>query len=300
MKSNILKLICNPSFILMCLSRKMQIDMNDELFLKMLYKYEVNKNLNLENPKTFNEKLQWLKLHDRKDIYTTMVDKSEVKKYVADKIGEEYIIPTIGVYDKFEDIDFENLPNQFVIKCTHNSGGLVICKNKNILNIEKTEKKIKKCLKKNYYYTGREWPYKNVKPRIIIEKYIEETKSEKLKDYKLFCFNGEPKYTLVCSNRNNKFKNTDFFDNNWKKMTFTREKYENNPKGIDKPKNFETMLQISKKLAKDTPFVRVDLYNCDGKIYFGELTFYPSSGVEGFRPDIWDDKLGELLNINKV
>ena len=267
----------------------------DEKYLKMLYKMNFGNDLLLNNPQTFNEKLQWLKLNDRKDIYTTMVDKYESKKYVANIIGEEYIISTIGIYNSLDEIDFNKLPNKFVMKCTHDSGGLVICKDKNKLDINEARKKINKSLKNNYYYSGREWPYKNVKPRIIIEKYM----GSNLNDYKIFCFNGVPKYILVCSNRNGNFKNTDFYDVNWNLMPFTREKHQNNPIGISKPENLNEMLLIAEKLSKDIPFVRVDLYDIKNKIYFGEMTFYPSAGFEGFSPVEWDKKLGDMIKLPK-
>ena len=267
--------------------------LNDQLYLKILYKVIRKEKLDLDNPKTFNEKLQWLKINDRKDIYTTMVDKYEVKQYVTDKIGKKYVIPTIGVYEKFDEIDFGKLPSQFVMKCTHDSGGLVVCDNKNELNIIAAKKKINQSLKKNFYYAGREWPYKNVKPRIIIEKYM----GSNLNDYKIFCFNGEPRFTLVCSNRCGNDKNTDFYDNDWKLLPFTRENHKNNPKGIDKPKNLSEMLDIARKLSKGIPFVRVDLYDIDNQVYFGELTFYPSAGFEGFHPAEWDKKLGDMIKL---
>lgn len=269
--------------------------MKDEAYLKLKYMWKMHKKLNFKNPKTFNEKLQWLKLNDRKDIYTTMVDKYEAKKYVANIIGDEYIIPTIGIYNSFEEINFNKLSNQFVMKCTHDSGGLVICKDKNNFDINSARKKINSSLKNNYYYSGREWPYKNVKPKIIVEKYM----GDNLNDYKIFCFNGVPKYILVCSNRNGGFKNTDFYDVNWNLMPFTREKHKNNPNGIPKPKNLKEMLDIAQKLAKDIPFVRVDLYDIKNKIYFGEMTFYPSAGFEGFSPVEWDKKLGDMIKLPK-
>lgn len=268
----------------------------DRLYLTLLFINSFGYKPDFDNPVTFNEKLQWLKLNDRKDIYTTMVDKYEVKKYVADIIGEEYIIPTLGVYNNFDDIDFSKLPNQFVIKCTHDSGGLVICKNKKELDLKKSKEKIEKSLKNNYYYSGREWPYKNVKPRLLIEKYM----GKDLNDYKIFCFNGEPKFTLVCSNRNGNFKNTDFYDNNWNLLSFTRENHLNNPNGIEKPKKLDEMLNIARNLSKNIPFVRVDLYDIDDDIYFGELTFYPSGGFEGFNPEEWDKKIGDMLDISMV
>lgn len=273
--------------------------LSDKLYIKLRYRYRMNKKLNLKFPKTFNEKLQWLKLYDRNPKYTKMVDKYEAKEYISNIIGEEYIIPTIGIYDKFDDIDFESLPNKFVLKCTHDSGGVVICKDKKNIDLVAIKKKINKCLKRNYYNFGREWPYKNIKPQIIAEEYIEDDNEEDLKDYKIFCFNGKPQFILVCSNRNGVFKNTDFYDIKWNLMPFTRENRTNNPKGIEKPNKLEEMLNISKKLSKDIPFVRVDLYEVNEKVYFGELTFYPSSGFEGFQPEEYDKILGDMIKLPK-
>ena len=254
----------------------------------------MNSKLDLDNPQTFNEKLQWLKLYDRDPKYTQMVDKYEVRKYIKEKIGEEYLIPLLGVYDKFEDIDFDKLPKQFVIKCNHDSGGLVICKDKSMLNIEEARKKINKSLKKNYFYSGREWPYKNVKPRIIIEKYMEDKETKELIDYKFMCFNGEPKCVFTCTERYNDGLKVTFFDMEWKKMPFIRH-YPASSKKINKPVNYDKMLKFSKMLSKNIPFVRVDWYEINGKLYFGELTFYPGSGFEEFKPEEWDKRIGDML-----
>lgn len=291
----ILLYIRHPQYIQLFFDKIGFIKMSDERYLKEYYKKVFSNDLDLVNPKTFNEKLNWLKLYDRKSIYTTMVDKYDAKKYVANIIGEGYIIPTIGVYDKFDDIDFNKLPEQFVMKCTHDSGGLVVCKDKSRLNIDEAKKKTNKSLKNNFYYIAREWPYKNVKPRIIVEKYM----GDNLNDYKIFCFNGEPKFTLVCSNRVGHSKNTDFFDNNWKHLPFTRTSSDNSKNEIPKPTNLNEMLEIARKLSKDIPFVRVDLYDINNKIYFGEMTFYPSGGFEGFKPEEWDRKLGDMLELPK-
>lgn len=273
----------------------------DELYLKMKYYKVFKKKLNLKNPQTFNEKLQWLKLHDRKDVYTTMVDKFEAKKYVANIIGEEYIIPTFGVYNTFDDIDFNKLPNQFVMKCTHDSGGIIIVKDKSKIDLKKAKSQMNECLKRNFYYLSREWPYKNVKPRIIIEKYMEEEGYIQLNDFKLMCFNGKVKYTFVCSERDNQKEGlaVTFFDNDWNKLPFERH-YRSSKKKIEKPKNFGKMIELAEKLAKNIPFLRVDFYEINNKIYFGELTFFPGGGFEEFTPEEWDYKLGEMIDLSKV
>ena len=263
-----------------------------------MYKVKMGKRLDIENPQTYNEKLQWLKLYDRKPIYTLMVDKYEVKKYVANIIGEEYIIPTLGVWDRFDDIDFSRLPNQFVLKCTHDSGGLVICKDKSQFDISAAKKKINKCLKHNYYYFNREWPYKNVKPRIIAEQYMVDESGYELKDYKFFCFNGIPKAMFIATDRSDPNEDTkfDFFDMDFNHLPFTNG-HPNAKHEIAKPSKFCDMKTLAARLSRDMPQIRVDLYNINGKIYFGELTFFHWSGMVPFVPEEWDYKFGEWLQL---
>lgn len=294
------KLIKEPRWIIILLDRKGIRLLNDKNYLKMMYKCMLNKKLDLKNPKTFNEKLQWLKLYDRNPNYTILVDKYEVKKYIEKTIGKEYVIPTIGIWDNFEDINFEKLPQKFVMKCTHDSGGVIICKDKLKLNKKTIKRKIIKKLKNNYYYYGREYPYKNVKPRIIIEEYMEDNSAQELKDYKFMCYNGKVKCSFVCTDRfsADSLKVT-FFDTNWEKMPFERH-YPASKENIKKPKNYDKMIKIAEKLSKNIPFVRVDLYEINNKIYFGELTFYPGSGFEEFTPNEWDYKLGEWIKIPKL
>ena len=272
------------------------IPVPDKLYLKIKYKRTFNKKLNLKNPQTFNEKLQWLKLYNRNPEYTKMVDKYEVREYIKEKIGEEYLIPLIGVYDKFDDIDFDKLPNQFVIKCNHDSGGLVICKDKSKFDIESARKKINRSLKTNYYYSGREWPYKNVKPKILIEKYMEDNVDKGLIDYKFMCFNGEPKLSFTCSERYADGLKVTFFDLDWNKLPVERH-YPSSDKRIQKPVNYDLMVKFSTILSQSIPFVRVDWYEINGKLYFGELTFYPGSGFEEFNSYEWDYKIGNLLDL---
>lgn len=276
--------------------------MSDEKYLKKLYRIRMGKKLDLDNPQTYNEKLQWLKIHDRKPEYTQMVDKAEAKKIVAGKIGEEYIIPTLGVYEKWDDIDFDKLPNSFVIKCTHDSGGLVIVKDKNSFDKKAAKKKINKSLKRNYYYGLREWPYKDVKPRIIIEEFISnEGNGDALTDYKFFCFKGKADCVMVCIDR--EIKDTKFYFFN-KKWEFKRL----NIRGINvskdftlpKPKRIDKMFEIAECLSKDYPFVRVDLYQSCGKIYFGEMTFFPESGFDGNLLRETDNYFGRLIDITDI
>jgi len=271
--------------------------MSDETFIKLKFKDRMGYKLDLSNPRTFNEKLQWLKLHDRKPIYTTMVDKYEAKKYVASIIGEEYIIPTLGIWNKFDDIDFDELPDQFVLKCTHDSGKVVICKDKKHFDFKKAKKIINKSLKTNYYLTGREWPYKNVKRRIIAEQYMEDSSTEELNDYKLMCFNGKVRCSFVCSDRFSKegLKVT-FFDRDWNKMPFERH-YPSSMENISCPSHYDNMIQLSETLSASIPFVRVDFYEINKKVFFGELTFFPGSGLEEFSPFDWDEKIGSWIDI---
>ena len=294
----LIKLIKNPSLLILYLMNKGVLNwLNDETFLKIKYRLIMGKKLNLENPKTFNEKLQWLKLYDRKDIYTTMVDKYEAKKYVANIIGEEYIIPTLGIYNSFEEIDFSKLPNQFVIKPTHTSGDIYICKDKNKIDYKKLKKEVNRWLKRKYYYFHREWPYKNIKPRIIIEKYMTEKNSKELKDYKIMCFNGKAMCSFVCSERTSDIGlHVDFYDLNWNKLPFKRH-YPNSDIIIKKPFNYKLMIKLAEKLSQNTIFLRVDFYEINKKIYFGELTFYPGSGFEEFSPNKYDEIIGNMLEM---
>lgn len=273
---------------------------SDDKYLKELYKKRMKKDLDLEDPKTYNEKLQWLKLYDRNPLYSRLVDKYEVKSYVASIIGEEYIIPTIGVWDKFSDIDFKKLPNQFVLKCTNDSGGIVICKDKK--SFPKWKSKIKLSLygKRNFYYRSREWPYKNVKPRIIAEKYMEDRNYRELRDYKFFCFQGKPKLMFVASNRQGEGETYfDFFDMDYNHLDIING-HSNAPQQPAKPKNFDKMIKFAEMLSKDIPHVRVDFYEVNGKLYFGELTFYHWSGLVPFEPEEWDYKLGDMIDLSKI
>ena len=270
---------------------------SDESYLKLKYFVYFKKKLNLNNPKSFNEKLQWLKLYDRNPLYVTMVDKYDVKKYVENKIGKEYIIPTIGIYKKINEINFNKLPNKFVIKCTHDCGSTVIVKNKNKIDYDEIKRKIENKLKVNYYYSGREWPYKNVKPRIIVEKYMEDKKENEIKDYKFFCFNGEPKIMYVSDNSHTNNQHSCFFNMNYKKINIKRKDYQEFKETPKKPIKFEKMINLSRILYNGIPHVRVDWYEINGKLYFGELTLYTCSGFIPFENEEWDYKIGEMLKL---
>ena len=271
----------------------------DILYLKYRYKKIFHKKLNLKNPQTYNEKLQWLKLYDRNPKYTKMVDKYEVKQYVKNIIGEEYIIPTIGIYNEWSEIQFDKLPNQFVIKCTHDSGGISICKNKRKFDFAKAQKTIEQSLKSNFYYVSREWPYKNLKPRIIVEKYMEDSITKDLRDYKFFCFDGKCKLMFIASDRQ---KDTDtcfdFFDEKFNHLPFTNG-HPNAKITPKKPVNFEKMIDLAEKLSVNIPQVRIDFYEINGNIYFGEITFFHWGGFVPFVPDEWDYILGNYIKLPK-
>lgn len=287
--------------------KKLNIDYSKLLFwvptsiyLKILFKRKIGKKLDLKNPKTYSEKLQWLKVHDHNPLYNKLVDKYEVKPIVAKIIGDEYIIPTLGVYDDFDDIDFSKLPNQFVIKCTHDSGGIYICTDKKNMNIKEARDKINNSLNRNYYYRRREWPYKDVRPRIIIEKYVVDNKDKELRDYKFFSFNGKVKLMFVASNRQGAGDTYfDFFDNNFKHLDIING-HPCAPKTPHCPKNFKLMIKLAEKLSKDLPHVRVDFYEINGKVFFGEMTFYHWSGMMPYEPEEWDKKIGDMLDLSKI
>lgn len=272
----------------------------DSIYLRIVYKKMMGKKLNLRNPETFSEKLQWLKLHNRNPLYTTLVDKYAVKSWVAEKIGDSYVIPTLGVWNKFEDIDFEKLPNKFVLKCTHDSGSLVVCKDKSSFNRELAGKKLNDCLKRNFYYQWREWPYKNVLPRIIAESYVEDQNGAELRDYKFYTFNGEPKYLMLASNRQSQDKPffIDYFDMDFNLLPLKDSYHPNNGyEVLHEPKKFDKMKELARILAKGIPHVRIDFYEANGKVFFGEMTFYDNSGFLPFKPEMYDKIWGECLKL---
>ena len=271
------------------------------LYLKCVFRYQLGYRLNLIKPVTFNEKLQWLKLHDKNPRYPYLVDKYEAKKQIGALIGGQYIIPALGVWDRFEDIDFDKLPRQFVLKCTHDSGGLAICRDKDTWDLAAAREKITRSLDTNYYWAGREWPYKRLRPRVLAEVYMQNSSQEELIDYKFFCFHGNPAVILVCSDRfSAKGLREDFYDQDWNHLDMRRASHPNADQPHPAPKNLALMQQLARKCAKDIPFVRVDFYEINRQVYFGEMTFFPASGFEGWIPDSWDRKLGEMLQIDSV
>lgn len=270
--------------------------MNDRTFIKWEYFSGMKKFPNLKNPKTYNEKLQWLKLNYIHPEYAEMVDKAIAKDYVSRIIGEEYIIPTLGVWNTFDEIDFDKLPNQFVLKTTHDSGGVVVVSDKSKFDKEAARKKLEKSLRNNYFLQHREYPYKDIKPRILAEQFMVDESGTELKDYKFFCFNGKCKMLFVATDRSIGDVKFDFFDEKFNHLPFVQ----GHPwatKEIKKPAGFDKMIELSEKLCKGFPHVRVDLYDINGNIYFGELTFFHFSGNVPFEPEEWDYKIGEWLTL---
>ena len=257
------------------------------------------KKIDLNNPKTFNEKLQWLKLNDHNDDYMKMVDKSLVKDYISEKIGNQYVIKTLWEGKKYIDIPYDSLPEQFVIKCTHGSHCSIIVKDKSLINKKEINKKLRKWMKRNWYWYGREWPYKELEPKIIVEQYMEDAVDKELVDYKIYCFNGEPKVVDVCGKRYSKDEKMSetYFDSNWNFLGFKTIGHEVN-KSAKKPKTFDKMLEISKKLSKGIRFIRVDLYEINGRLYFGELTFFSANGFEEWEPEKWNEYLGDYIKLD--
>lgn len=269
----------------------------DSLFLKWRYWRIFGRRLNLRRPKTYNEKLQWLKLHDRNPVYTMLVDKIEVKDWVAKRIGEEHVLQTIQIWDDVDDIDITNLPDQFVLKTNHDSGGIVICRDKELFDLKEAKKLLKEHFDINWYYMAREWPYKDVRPRVFAEVYLADYATGDLPDYKFFCFDGEAKALFVATERfaesETKF---DFFDMDFNHLPF-RNGHPNSDKPINKPKHFDEMRAFAERLSFGLPHVRVDFYETDAGVYFGEMTFSHWAGFVPFEPEEWDEIFGSWLKL---
>ena len=267
----------------------------DEPYIKLVFRLKSGKKLNLKNPQTFNEKLNWLKLHNKREEYTDLVDKLKVRKYITEKLSADYLFPLLGEWDSFDEIDFDSLPDSFVLKCSHDSGSVKIIKDKDKADKKELSRFFKGRLSMNPFCLGREYPYKNVKPKIIAEKLMESSDGKGIRDYKFFCFDGEPKMMFVASDRDTDVK-FDFFDMNFNHLDI----YNIHPNAEtvpEKPKNFEKMKGLCPVLTKGMPFVRLDLYEIDSKIYFGEFTFFHGGGFYEFFPDEWNKKLGDLIEI---
>lgn len=272
--------------------------LSDERYLRFLWWVKTGKHLNLENPQTYNEKLQWLKLYDRKPLYTTIVDKVLVKEWVKEVLGDnKYIIPTLTVWENVNDMRTEGLPNKFVLKTNNgsSSAGVIVCKDKNKFDFELAKKKLNKAQHGSVWKDMREWPYKNIVPKVFAEEYLEDASGE-LTDYKFFCFDGEVKALFIGTERFSEEVKFDFFDSDFNHLDL----YQVHPmsgRDIPKPENFEEMKALASKLSKGFPHVRVDLYNVKGKIYFGEITFYHHGGFAPFHPEKWNYEFGSWIKL---
>lgn len=284
----------------MKLFRKLSRLIPDRIYLQIVYFRHFKKFIDFDNPKTFNEKIQWLKLNYRKEEYTNLVDKYRVKQYITKLIGEEYVIPTLGVWKNVDDIDFKSLPEKFVLKCNNDSGGIVICKNKKDFDEVKAKSFLKERLKNNGYWYGREWPYKNVKPCIIAEKYMEDSISKDLKDYKFFCFNGSMEFFDIDIDRFIEHR-SNYYDRNGNFLPFGKTYCPPDyTKKIEMPKNLDKMIELAETISHNTVLSRIDFYEIDGQVYFGEITFYPGSGFSPFTDEKWDYKLGDMIDFPNI
>lgn len=300
----------NPQLLGLAIARRLTF-LPDKQFLQLRYFFEMGHRLNLKNPQTFTEKIQWLKLFNRRPEYALMVDKLSVKNFVAQRIGNDIVIPTIGIWNRPEEIDFDLLPDSFVLKTNHDGGslGVIIVKDKNAADFSKIKQMLSVSLKNDIYTYYREWPYKNIKRQIFAEPYMQDGDNAELIDYKFYCFNGKPYYCQVIADRK-KGETIDFYDIDWKHMPF----YGLNPmpfyglnskvgqavKSHPKPTQYNLMLRYAEKIAEGIPFLRVDLYEINNKVYFGETTFFPASGYGVFTPAEWNDKLGQLIDLTVV
>lgn len=272
--------------------------MSDRLYLKLKYRRDLDMKLDLKNPKLFQEKLQWLKLNDRKDIYHDMVDKIEFKKFITNIIGEAYVIPTLAIFDEFKDINLNGLPKKFIMKNSHDSGSYFICNDKDKFDFKLAKNKLYKSLKRDYFIWSREWPYKGLKRRIIVEPLLEDQKGIFLTDYKFYTFNGIPRFFYITSNRGSKSGLCeDFFDMDGNLQEFNQFGYKGNVVTPSLPQNFQKMIEISKLLSKDTYHLRVDFYEVNGKLYVGELTFYDGGGFCRFTPEKYNKIFGDWIRL---
>ena len=284
----------------MKLFRKLSRLIPDRIYLQIVYFKHFRRFINFNNPKTFNEKIQWLKLNYRNEEYTKLVDKYIVKQYITKLIGEEYVIPTLGVWNNVDDIDFKSLPEKFVLKCNNDSGGIVICKNKKDFDEAKAKSFLKERLKNNGYWYGREWPYKNVKPCIIAEKYMEDSISKDIKDYKFFCFNGSMEFFDIDIDRFIEHR-ANYYDRNGNFLPFGKTYCPPDyTKKIEMPKNLDKMIELAETISHNTVLSRIDFYEIDGQVYFGEITFYPGSGFSPFTDEKWDYKLGDMIDLPNI
>ena len=293
-------LLGNRKAFVLSIFEKIGFLFGDKLYLKIQFKLRMGEALNLVNPQTFSEKLQWLKLYDRNPLYSRLVDKYEVKEYVSSVIGAQYVIPTLGVWDSVDSIEWEELPNQFVLKTTQGGGsyGVILCRDKSSINKPNVSDNLRKALSQNIYKTLREWPYKNLQGRVLAEELLEQDGACDLTDYKFFCFNGEPKFLYVRTESPMEHKRyVNFITTDWEPAQFYRPDCPPSAVVPEKPQQFDEMCELARKLSDGFPFLRVDLYEVNSRVYFSELTFYPSSGLLPFEPREWDKKIGDMLTL---
>lgn len=296
-KRKIKAVISDPRVIGIKLLYRLSPLLPDKLYLQLLFPLKVGYKLDLDNPQTYNEKLQWIKLYHRKPIMSVMADKYAAKQFIADIIGEEYIVKNYGVWERFDDIDFSTLPESFVLKTTHDQGGVVVVKDKNKLDVKKAKAKLEMHLKRGTYHLMKEWPYKNIQPRIIAEELLIDTEKGDLWDYKFYCFNGEPKLMYISHGRQVDTTYLDFYDMDFEKQDISRPGFSASEKKINKPEQWELMKELSRKLSAGWPHLRVDFYCIEGELYLGELTFFTGGGMKPFYPESWDYKLGSYIEL---
>lgn len=296
--TKLMKLVNNPSLLyILAAEHGLTNWISDEAHLKMMYRASLGAKLDLKNPVTFNEKLQWLKIHDHNPLYTTLVDKYRVKQWVADRIGSEHVTETYAMWERAEDIDISGLPDRFVLKTNHDCGGIAICRDRSTFDLESAKKKLAKHLKVNYFWRTREWPYKDVRPCVFAEEYLEPAEGARdLTDYKIMCFGGKVRCEFTCTDRARGDLHVDFFDTDWNHLPFTRH-YPNAEVTPDAPTRLREMVAGAEKLSKGIPFVRADFYEVAGQYYFGEMTFFPGGGMEEFDPECWDVELGSWIKL---
>lgn len=292
--------LSNPNWILIRLLVKLSPMLRDDIYLKLLFPLRTGYKLNLKNPKTFNEKLQWLKINYRRPIMSVMADKHEAKTYTEKILGKEYVVESYGVWSSFEQIDFSKLPNKFVLKTTHDSGGVVICTDKAKFDLKSARNKLTKHLNTKNYFITREWPYKNIKPKIMAEELLEDSIKGDLWDYKFYCFHGIPKVMYISMGRQGKHVPFYFYDMNFNLLNIERPNHEIVPQVIDKPECWDEMIELAKKASKGFPHLRVDFYYVNGKILSGEYTFFQGGGMMPFLPSSWDEKLGSWIKLNEI
>jgi len=305
MKNNIIKrkintVLHNPQSILQKILYLTSPIFSDNFYLKLLFPLKTGYKLNINSPKTYNEKLQWLKIHYRKPIMTQMVDKFAAKEFARNIIGDEYIVESYGVWDSFDEINFDKLPTQFVLKTTHDQGGVVIVTNKEVFDKKAVKEKLNRHLKVEHYYLTREWPYKNVRPRIMAEELLSDDKVDDLYDYKFYCFHGEPKLMYISHGNQSDIKYLDFFDMNFSKVNINRPGFSQSKLEFNIPENWELMKSLARSLSNGFPHLRVDFYNISGRVYLGELTFFQGGGMMPFYPNDWDLILGSWIDLEAV